>query len=90
MCWLHQTEGQMTSSYGSYVYTPYISIYKDKDPSQATIMGTLLRNRNDVTFTRSTQMPNTQDADPQNHSVRLVRDVTNEEIESYKHNYLGY
>lgn len=90
MCWLHQTEGQMTSSYGSYVYTPYISIYKDKDPSQATIMGTLLRNRNDVTFTRSTQMPNTQDADPQNHSVRLVRDVTNEEIESYKRNYLGY
>lgn len=91
MCWLHQTIGSMDNSYGSYVYIPYVTIYRDKDPDGKSISGTFLNQARDlVNFTRSAPDYASGYPVPTKHSVRLVRELTNEEIESYKHNYLGY
>lgn len=90
MCWLHQTDGAVSSGYGYHVYTPYISLYKDKELVEKTVMGTFLAQREHVTFLRSSDEWATGYPTPSRHSVRLVRELTNEEIESYKHNYLGY
>lgn len=81
----------MDNSYGSYVYIPYVTIYRDKEPDGKSISGTFLNQARDlVNFTRSAPEYASGYPVPTKHSVRLVRELTNEEIESYKRNYLGY
>ncbi len=77
VCWLHQTKGDVDkrTTYASYITT---NENASKYPS------IYLESREHRSF-KITEEPWSQEA-----SVRLVRELTDEEIASYKTNYLGY
>ena len=85
VCWLHQTDGQAVGQ-GYHIYTPYL--YQKKENPLSTFTQDDLRayflNSEDQNSFKTT------DYNVNYASVRPVHKLTQEELASYKTQYLGY